>query len=186
MRKIAAILLVCLYTFNLVGYHFVFHLLEKNAERNLQASLDTDAYSEADLITLTMPLQLPYISDTHSYERVDGEITRDGRIYHFVKRAIRNGVLVLLCLPDRQKMQLESAKENYAKIAGDIQGAQPSKKNEGGRDDLIKLFKAKYLKTIKASLKAFPVPATNEIYGYTVFRLASPDSRLPEQPPELS
>lgn len=185
MRKIAAILLLCLYTFNLVGYHVVFHLLEKKAEQNLQASLDGDAYNESELITLHIPLHLPYVSDKPAFERADGEITKDGRIYHFVKRAIRNGSLVLLCLPNQQKMQLESVKSEFSKQAAGDQGPIPSKKSEDRKNDLVKNFRVKYL-CVKEERIDSPVRTTmNRFNSCSDYPIQQPATR-PEQPPELS
>lgn len=186
LRKIAAILLLCLYTFNLVGYHVVFHLLEKKAEQNLQASLDGDAYSEAELITLNMPLHLPYVGDSPSFERVDGEITKDGRIYHFVKRAIRNGSLVLLCLPNQQKMQLESVKSEFSKQTADDQGPIPSKKSGDRKDDLVKNFRAKYLQASRIAKSSLPILKTTAPFRINHSSLEKQPRHCPEQPPELS
>lgn len=185
MRKIAAILLLSLYTFNLVGYHVLFHLLEKKAEQNLQASLDKKVFSDADLVTLRIPLHLPYISDTRSFEKVDGEITSNGKIYHFVKRAIRNGTLVLLCLPDKQKTQLESIKGVFSKQAADDQDSSPSKKHGDRNANLVKSFRAKYL-TCKEERADLPLTKETSHFSSWSENLPGQPTSRPKQPPKLS
>ena len=101
--KLAAIILLLLLSFNFVGYRLWFHLLQKSAETALVARLDAQQYNEADLLTLKIPLKLPYQTIATDFERIDGEIKIDGIIYKYVKRKVEAGHLVLLCLPHTEK-----------------------------------------------------------------------------------
>jgi hypothetical protein len=56
---------------------------------------------------------MPYLAENTAFERVDGEITVDGKLFKYVKRKIHNGQLVLLCLPDEKKTKLRSASLSY-------------------------------------------------------------------------
>ena len=122
--KLAAIILLLLLSFNFVGYRLWFHLLQKGAETALVARLDAQQYNEADLLTLKVPLKLPYQTIATDFERIDGEINIDGTIYKYVKRKVEDGHLVLLCLPHTEKMQLEKAKHTAFKLTSD---ASPGK-----------------------------------------------------------
>ena len=67
-----------------------------------------------------MPLNIPYQVEGSQFERVDGEIALNGRIYKYVKRKVSEGNLILLCIPDAARMSLKKAK-------ADLGGAsQPS------------------------------------------------------------
>lgn len=118
--KLAAILLLLLLSFNFAGYRLVFFFLQKSADQTMAARLDAEQYNEADLLTITVPLKLPYQVAQKDFERVDGEIKVEGKIYKYVKRKVEGGQLVLLCLPDQQKMQLESARHTAFKITGAV------------------------------------------------------------------
>lgn len=79
----------------------------------LQTSIDNNHYNESELIKLTVPLHLPYITSQSTFERVEGEINVNGTMYKYVKRKIEEGKLILLCLPNKHKMMLEVAKDNF-------------------------------------------------------------------------
>ena len=70
---------------NLAGYKVLFHFLQQRADSQLQASLDKQQYNEQDLVTIKVPLSLPYQTNWKEFERVDGEIKLDGKIYKYVK-----------------------------------------------------------------------------------------------------
>lgn len=92
----------------MVGYKFWITYLENKADTTLEAILDSDQYKEADLIKLSLPINNPYQNDWSDYKRVNGEISFDGKIYHYVKEKVEFGQLILLCLPDHEKMKLEA------------------------------------------------------------------------------
>ena len=119
LKKLATISLLVLFLFNFFGYRFIFNALQQHASAKLEAELDNNQYNSSELITLHVPLSMPYLSSSARFERVDGEITLNGKIYHYVERKVDNGELVLKCLPDKEKMTLESAKNNIAKASAD-------------------------------------------------------------------
>lgn len=185
MRRFAAILLFVLYTFNLIGYQVFFHWAEQAVEQQLQASLDRDEYSSNDLITIRVPLSLPYITDSKSFERVDGEVMVDGEIYHFVKRGIQNGQVVFLCLPDHQKMKIESAKEDFFRLAADLQHSKLPKKSSDSKADVLKLLKAKYSQPL-AETELLTLQATIRHINYYSLPLTPVYIGFIGQPPKLS
>ncbi len=128
VKKLAAIIMLFLLLFNLIGYRAWFYYTQQKADKQLVASLDKEAYNDNDLITIKIPLSLPYQTDQRDFERVDGEIKLNGTIYKYVKRKVYHGELVLLCLPDHNKMKLESAKGEFFKLANSLQTNTPTKK----------------------------------------------------------
>jgi hypothetical protein len=92
---------------------------------------------------------------------------------------------VLLCLPDKQKTQLESIKGIFSKQAADDQDSSTSKKNVDRKNNLVKSFRAKYLpcKEERADL-----PLTIETNRFSLWsdNLPGQPTSRPEQPPELS
>ena len=110
VKKFAAILLLLLLLFNLIGYRLLFSVLQQKANSSIVAKIDKEDYIDADLITLTVPLSMPYITDSKDFERKDGEIKLNGKVYRYVKQKISQGNLVLMCLPDEEKTQLQNSK----------------------------------------------------------------------------
>lgn len=81
----------------------------------LDARLDDGRYSDADLISIKTPLSLPYFTGSPDFERVQGSIEIEGVTYEYVKRRVHRDTLEILCLPNRGKMQLQSAAVEFFK-----------------------------------------------------------------------
>ncbi len=120
LKKLSAILLLGLFLFNAAGYRVWFYYAQQQADIQMIASLDQDEYNAADLITIKIPINLPYQSNWKEFERVDGEVNIEGKIYKYVKRKVQDGELVLLCLPDKNKTRLTTAKDEFFKYANNL------------------------------------------------------------------
>lgn len=143
MRKAAAILFFLIFLFNLVGYRFLFNYAQQKADVQLTASLDNNQYNDADLITIKVPLSMPYQTLQSDFERVDGEINVQGKIYKYVKRRIVDGEMVLMCLPDANKMRIQGAKEDFFKNTNDIAQNNTTKKS-GSEAEFFKNLASEY------------------------------------------
>ena len=128
MKKLAAILLIALFLFNLFGYRILFYVAEQHSNLTIETALDKNQYNEQDLITIKIPMSVPYQIERKDFERFDGEVTMNGKCYKYVKRKICDGNLILLCLPDNNKMHLETAKNDLFKNYSDVQ--YPGSKNQ--------------------------------------------------------
>jgi hypothetical protein len=109
VRKIAAILLICLLVFNWYGYRFVTNYFQKQADTQLEAKIDVNDYDESQLLEIRVPLDIPYQNSASGFERHYGEIEFNGKIYAFVKRKVENGCLVLKCIPNTVKENIKNA-----------------------------------------------------------------------------
>lgn len=128
MRKLAAILFLTLLIVNLCGYRLWFYYVQQKADAQLIASLDSEQYNNQDLLELRVPLSLPYQTNWHSYERINGEIDINGKVYKYVKRKVANGELILYCLPDENRARIETARETFFKLANSLETDQSGKK----------------------------------------------------------
>ncbi|MBS1746304.1 MAG: hypothetical protein JST21_09070 [Bacteroidetes bacterium] len=184
MKKVATIALLALLLFNFIGYKLLFFALEKNADSTIAATIDKNNYNDADLITLTVPLSMPYIQDSKNFERKDGEITLNGKVYHYVKQKISQGNLILLCLPDEQKTQLLNAKSNYCKMTNEFQDNNTSQKS-GDNGHVIKFSTSDYEEIQNTTFNTGIF--LQEVVSYpheSLFALLKGEGTMPEQPPE--
>jgi hypothetical protein len=133
LRKIAAILLLIILLFNWVGYRLLSDFLQHRATVQLEARLDKNDYTEDQLIEIKIPLHLPYQLNWKEFERFDGEVDANGKHYKYVKRKIFNDSLVLLCLPDEAKQNLEKAEDDYFKVVNDV---TPSSQKKSDNNNL--------------------------------------------------
>ena len=140
MKKIAAILLLSLMVFNLIGYRWLFSAIEKNATATLEQKIDTGKYNDEQLVEIRIPLNMPYYSDK-DYEVVYGETDFNGEHYQYVKRKVSNNTLYLLCLPNKEKTSITKAKNEFTKAVNDIPG-----NNQGSqqKNDLVKLLTTEF------------------------------------------
>ena len=186
MKRISAILLIALFLFNLFGYRFVFSYMQQKSDELVRVSFDNEAYDEADLVTIKVPLSLPYQSNQADFERVDGEIKIDGKIYKYVKRKIAEGQLVLLCLPDYKKMQIQDAKDGFYKNTNDLVQNNQSKKSEKSSSATFKNLVLDYYIN-STDLSSFSYAILNKYHLQDdCFLLPSSPHMSPEQPPDVA
>lgn len=91
-------------------------------------TIDNGDYSDASLIEIKVPVNMPYSRSQVEYERWNGEIEFNGIHYNYVKRKLCNDTLYLFCIPNISKTQLSNAKTSYAGSISDVSNAGSDKK----------------------------------------------------------
>ena len=114
MKKTAAILLLLVFTLNFCGYRLMIAALSNKADHRLEALIDNNEYNDSELTELRVQLNMPYQYRYTDFERHYGQITIDGKEYTYVKRKVEGDVLVLKCLPNETKTQLNYLSNNIA------------------------------------------------------------------------
>ena len=137
LRPVFAICLLVTHLFNMGGYRLVFDRLEQKASVQLADRLDQDLYTDDQLIELKVPLPMPYQTNWDSFERYNGEIQIDGIHYNYVKRKVWNDTLILLCIPNTEKMKLNSAREQFFSLVNDL-----DPQNEGTPVSPVRMLKS--------------------------------------------
>lgn len=185
MRKLAAIFLFALFLFNIIGYKIIFCYAQRQSDIQIEASLDKNLYSEAELVTIKIPLSLPYQNEQMKFERVDGEISFNGKIYKYVKRKISEGNLILLCLPDYNKMRIKKEKEDFGKDVNNFAQNTGSKKQENSKSSFSKNSLSDYDQVhYKSDPELFWVHLPHTFSPHEAPLPVAPHSLL-EQPPEM-
>lgn len=101
--------------FNLCGYRLVLAVLQQKADARLESRIDNNEYDESQLVEMRVQLDLPYQTRFTGFERHYGEIMIDGKAYTYVKRKIEGDVLVLKCIANESKQQLNKTADNQAR-----------------------------------------------------------------------
>ncbi|CAN5132388.1 hypothetical protein BH11BAC6_BH11BAC6_12050 [soil metagenome] len=130
LKKLIAILLLSLFVFNTIGYRLLFNYMQTGADVTLTAKLDGGNYNESDLITVKIPVNMPYLLNQTNFERVDGEITFNGQLYKYVKRNVQNDTMTLLCIPNPEKTELQQKVNEYAGKVNGLPSNDNNKKAE--------------------------------------------------------
>lgn len=186
MKKIASILLLALLLFNCCGYRWVINAIQQNADTKLEAKLDRNEYNEEDLIEIKVPVSMPYQTDWAAFERYDGEVEVNGIHYKYVKRKVQGGQLVLKCIPNQAKQQLESAKGDLFKMANDLQQDNGAKKSGTSNLSLVKSVLGDYENTLPLHLASLPTILSEQSYNvYQPVLVTDLLHSIPEQPPRV-
>jgi hypothetical protein len=184
LKRIASILLLCILLFNWFGYRLLSDYYEQQADMILEQKLDNSEYDESQLIEIKVPLKLPYQNNWKGFERFDGEIEVDGIHYKYVKRAVCNDSLILLCLPNEGKMRLLSARDEFFKLVNDIQNPSQGKKSDSGKSQSVKNPVTEYYATHNNWLIPKLTALFSQFYIDKSSYCSSGFSVSPEQPPE--
>lgn len=141
MRKIAAILLLAIFVFNLFGYRLFVSYMIQSTDQCLQTALDKADYNEAELISIKKAVNLPYYNNDPEFLPAYGEIEMNGLLYKYVKSRLYNDSLEMLCIPNTTKQNLLAAKDNFTQVVFDMQNDK-DKKSPGSekQHSLLKIF----------------------------------------------
>ena len=182
MKRLAAILLLGIFSFNLFGYRLVASFLESTENQKMELALDENEYSDSELISIKQPTNLPYYQNSTAFQRIDGEIEIAGVYYKYVKCRIYNDSLELLCIPNKSKMQIQAAKADFSKLASDFQQSNNKKKGNTESKSFQKTLSEYEELPVTVSYKSvavMPVYRTHsESFSSQLF------SKMVEQPPE--
>ncbi len=182
LKKIAAILLLLVFLFNLFGYQCLISLLQYKADAKLEARIDNNEYDEASLIEMRIPLNMPYQERYTEFERHYGEIDIEGKVYTYVKRKIEGSVLILKCISNESKQQLKETSNNLAKAnSGQDQENNNSKKT----NSQVKIFSGDYENNNQIIYVGFINTPINKIFSSYTSTLQSGLIQTPHQPPRF-
>jgi hypothetical protein len=180
LKKLAAILLLSLFVFNIVGYRLLVEYALTKADNNLEARLDKGYFSQSELITIKVPLNLPYQTNQKDFERVNGEINLNGTTYKYVQRKVYNDTLILQCIAHEVKTELQQKANDYFGKVNDL----PSSNGNSKKADAFKQLSGDY----DFNTLTEPSYSLREQADYNLFSDALiPHQYLPVngQPPEL-
>jgi hypothetical protein len=184
MKKIAAILLLGILTFNWFGYQLYIAIIENSENNKLQARLDENNYDESELISIKISaIDLPYYTNSKLFERVDGCVEINGVQYRYVKRRMFHNCLEFLCIPNKAAMSLQTAKENYFKSVNDIQAGTQTKKS-GSQQFSSKNLSCELYFANNYAFGNSSAPSLSILPAHFMVCLPTSFPSLPEQPPE--
>lgn len=183
IKKAAAILLVGILFFNWFGYRLLNSFLQDRANALLELRLDNNNYDESQLISIKIPANLPYYTNSQQYDRVDGQISINGNHYNYVKRRLFNDSLEYLCIPSEEKTRLSNARDEFFKLVNDLQ--HPQNKKQGNNSIAVKNLLAEYCQHMVSYCFEFDnnIRIKHHFFYYTA--LLKPSLSFPGQPPDV-
>ena len=132
------------------------------------------------MFTIKTPVTLPYYTNSLQFETVNGAIEMDGIEYEYIKRRIYNDSIELVCLPNVEKQNLESARDQFVRLSNDWQSSESNEKLPAG---VVKILLPEYCESPDILLFQPPVTLAKNNFSAQVFILSSGFLSLPEWPP---
>ena len=185
LRKIAAILLICLLLFNWYGYRFVTNYMQQKADTQLEARLDVNDYDESQLIEIRVELNIPYQYSWSNFERHSGEIELNGQIYAYVKRKVEDGYLVLKCIPNTIKQDIKNA-DNILFTVNNGLDQERNGKNNSPLNSIFKSLLSDYENDQQNYSMDIRENSPHNSLNTDILFLKSVWLAVAEQPPEIS
>lgn len=165
--------------FNMFGYQLMIAYWQQRNDAHVEARIDQNQYSDGDLISIKVSLNLPYYTGSKEFERIYGSINIDGVDYEYVKRRVYADTLEVLCLPNFQKTKLNTVSNEITKAATDVP-TSPAKKSVHLKTLLPDCFVQQTEQVVFASQALIPTYSP----GRTMF-LAGDYSSPGERPPQF-
>ena len=183
MKRLSAILLLGIFSFNIFGYRIVASFLESQQNLQMELAIDGNEYAESQLISIKQPTNLPYYTNSFDFHRIDGEVNIDGIIYKYVKCRIYNDSLELLCLPNTGKMKIQAAKADFSKMASDFQQSNHKKKSNADTKSPQKTISEYEEHFTAIAFNTIPFLINHTIQPHSL--VSTLFTKLVEQPPEM-
>lgn len=184
MKKLTAIFLLFILLFNLVGYRLVFAYANKSLDKQAEVLFDKNQYDDESLVTIKVPLNIPYLTEQPEFERVDGKINVDGKVFRYVKRKIVNSEMILICEVDNVATKLSKNQNDYFKTLTGL-GNNTSKSPNTSNFNFLKLLNV-YNNNQQLSCNFFGYKTFHKQYIiHVVSKPLSFPKEPPVQPPDL-
>jgi len=121
LKKTVIILYLLLIGFYSGGYKLLVSFLQEKTKQELQSLINADDYNNHSVIELSVPIDLPYLTDWQAWESTQGIIIIDEIPYQYVERILKNGEMIYRCLPNHNMQMVFSARDRFEKLSNQFQ-----------------------------------------------------------------
>ncbi len=186
MKRLASIVFLFLFLFNVGGYYFVFVGLQYQASVKFSQKLDNDQINPEDTYLFKVPLTLPYQITDNGFEDATGLVEYRGTFYRLIKQRYANDTLHIICVRDQAQKHIADQFTRYAKLSNDIQvsheSGNPMGKVQHLWSNMSKDFNSNQLLEILSPDFGYLKPW----YASTFESLLNRADAVPTPPPELT
>ncbi len=167
------------FLFNVIGYRIFFYYLERGADVRIEARLEKLSEADQSLITVKIPIRLPYQTDWKEFEKADGEVIVNGSVYRYVKQRVYRDTLILLCISDHYKSRLVRGTADYFEKVNDL-SAENNKKPvfKQSISDYIVNVSAVRFGAAESLVTSYPVFSEGSCFAGYLRKIRIPPRRL--------
>ena len=143
MKKLAAIALILLLLFNVLGFYSVFYGLQYQNDYSFN-QLDFD-HPEVlrNTVLLKIPMAIPYGADQKEFQRAEGEFEHEGEFFRLVSQRFDSDTLHLICIRDEGRQRIHKVFSDFVKTFTDKSTTLPV----NGKQQLTFSFIKEYIST---------------------------------------
>ncbi len=113
MKKLSAILLICLISLHFGGYYFIYFSKSQLLENQWQSRLINNDFDQLTLQHTSLKIEFPYLLDQDEYVLVDEEMEVDGKTYRIIKKRYHQGTLDIIYVNDKEKEDLNTSLDEW-------------------------------------------------------------------------
>lgn len=186
VKRIAAILLLGIFSFNIFGYRLVANYFEQKSNAQMEVALDENQYRDDQLISIKQPTNLPYYNNEKTFQRINGEIEIAGVHYKYVKVRIYNDSLELMCIPNAGKMSIEAAKADFSRLAADFQQSTSAEKKSQSDSKNLQKTLGEYEEMYMAANSALTTSPYPSFISFSSPFVKDLFLKTPEHPPDVA
>jgi hypothetical protein len=120
LKRLASIVFLFLFLFNVGGYYIVFVGLQYQASVKFSERLDNEEITPEETYLFKVPLTLPYQITDNGFEKASGLIEYRGTFYRLIKQRYANDTLHIVCVRDEAREHIADQFTRYAKLSNDV------------------------------------------------------------------
>lgn len=118
MKQLAAIFLVFVFLFNVIGYYGIYAGMVRQANKKAELAIETSTYDPSETVTLKIPLTLPYPFE-NGFERASGDFEYGGEFYKLVQQKYEKDTVYIVCLRNSDHKKAANILSDLVKQSAD-------------------------------------------------------------------
>lgn len=103
-----------------MGYKAFYFYQLQNADSRLELKIQNFKIPNDRLITIKIPVKMPYLADWGDYQPMEGEVVYKQETYRYIKKKIARDTVFLVCIDHSEKTQLENRSNDFFKKVNDL------------------------------------------------------------------
>jgi hypothetical protein len=115
MKRFVSVVVLALFMLNIMGYYGVFVGMRYKNTRDFTVRLHAEDYTEGEMLTVKIPITIPYLQELPSATENFVAIEHQGEFYTLVKQRLVNDTLEMVCVRNHERKQIEDALTDYVK-----------------------------------------------------------------------
>lgn len=119
LKKLFSSLFVALILLNVMGYYGLFLGLQYKNTRDLISQFDAGTYNADEAEVFKIPFRAPNGYSSETFERVDGDFKRNGKVYRLIKQRLFRDTFHIVYIKDKVGTALNDALVDYVRTFSD-------------------------------------------------------------------